>query len=264
MIEVRPKAPQGSPAPLLSKTDGIPDVELMGQAPRQWRYERDRWGRAPLAVAVAVSAGLHVIVLFGFNQKPVAVRAVAAEEVEIIQMSMPELEPEKSEEVEELTEAADETPAVAVPQLADLPSAVSVSTFVQPLQYTPDINASLSNAKVATIPVNIGRGRGLAGMGQIFEISQLDRPPTPLMQPAPAFPYSLKSTVSEARVVVEFIVDSNGDVVAPSLVSTTHDGFVENALIGVSKWKFKPGMKAGKRVNTRVRAPINFFVTDDT
>ena len=204
MIEVRSKAPQKSPAPLLSKTNGVPDVELMGQTPGRWRYGDDRWSRVPIAVAVAV------------------------------------------------------------PQLADLPSSVSVSTFVQPLQYTPDINASLSNAKVAQIPVNIGRGRNLANMGQIFEISQLDRAPSPLMQPAPVFPYSLKSTISEARVVVEFIVDSNGEVVAPSVVSSTHEGFNENALVGVSKWKFKPGMKAGKRVNTRVRAPINFFVTDDT
>ena len=264
MIAVPPKAQQKSPAPLLTKTDGIPDVELMLPPSGRWRYEPDRWGRAPLAVAVAVSAGLHVLFLFGFNQKPAPVRAVAAEETAIIQMSMPELEPEKSEEVEELTEAADEAPAVAVPQLADLPSSVSVSTFVQPLQYTPDLNASLSNAKVAQIPVNIGRGRDLSKMGQIFEISQLDRPPTPLMQPAPTFPYSLKATVSEARVVVEFIVDSNGDVVAPNVVSSTHEGFNENALIGVAKWKFKPGMKSGKRVNTRVRAPINFFVTDDS
>ncbi len=264
MIEVRSKAPQKSPAPLLSKTNGIPDVELMGQTPGRWRYGDDRWSRVPIAVAVAVSVGLHVLFLFGFNKKPAPVRATATQETEIIQMTMPELEPEKSEEVEELTEAADEAPAVAVPQLADLPSSVSVSTFVQPLQYTPDINASLSNAKVAQIPVNIGRGRNLANMGQIFEISQLDRAPSPLMQPAPVFPYSLKSTISEARVVVEFIVDSNGEVVAPSVVSSTHEGFNENALVGVSKWKFKPGMKAGKRVNTRVRAPINFFVTDDT
>jgi protein TonB len=264
MIDVPLKATKQSPTPLLSKTDGVPDVELMGQTSGRWRYERDRWGRAPIAVAVAVSVGLHVLFLFGFNRKPAAVRAVAAEETEIIQMAMPELEPEKSEEVEELTEVADEAPAVAVPQLADLPSSVSVSTFVQPLQHTPDLSASLANAKVAQIPVNIGRGRNLAGMGQIFEISQLDRAPSPLMQPAPVFPYSLKSTVSEARVVVEFIVDSNGEVVAPSVVNSTHDGFNENALIGVSKWKFKPGMKAGKRVNTRVRAPINFFVTDDS
>jgi periplasmic protein TonB len=264
MIEVPPKATKHSPAPLLSKTDGVPDIELMGQTPGRWRYERDGRSRLPIAFAVAVSVGLHVFFLYGFNKRPAAVRAVEAQATELIQMTMPELEPEKSEEVEELTEAVDEAPAVAVPQLADLPSSVSVSTFVQPLQYTPDINASLSNAKVAQIPVNIGRGRNLAGMGQIFEISQLDRAPSPLMQPAPVFPYSLKSTVSEARVVVEFIVDSNGDVVAPTAVSSTHDGFVENALVGVSKWKFKPGMKAGKRVNTRVRAPINFFVTDDT
>lgn len=235
----------------------------MGDLPGLWKYEGIGWNRAPMVFAVLVSVGLHVLFLFGFNEKKKIVRASQAEEVAVIQMTMPELEEEPTDKVEELNEAMDEAPAVSVPQLADLPSAVSVSTFVQPLQFTPDLSASLSQAKVSTIPVNVGRGRGLQGMGKIFEISQLDRPPTPVMQPAPVFPYALKQTVSEARVLLEFIVDSNGDVVAPFVVETTHSGFNDAAIVGVLKWKFRPGQKAGKRVNTRVRAPINFFVSED-
>lgn len=236
---------------------------MVQSVPGAWRYGGGGWTRLPMAVALFVSLGLHVLFLFGFNRKATVVRQQTTEEVTIVQMAMPDLEEEKPDKVEELSEAADEPPSVAVPQLADLPSAVSVSTFVQPLQYTQDVSSSLANAKVTQIPVNVGRGRNLANMGAIFEISQLDRVPTPIMQPAPVFPYALRQSVSEARVVVEFIVDSNGDVVAPSVVSTTHPGFNESALTGVAKWKFRPGMKAGKRVNTRVRAPVNFFVQDE-
>lgn len=236
---------------------------MLTEPTRKWHYDGIDWNRIPLIFAVFVSIALHVVFLFGFNGKSAAKHAATVEEVEIIQMTMPELEEEKSDQVEELTEQADEAPAISVPQLADLPSSVTVATFVQPLQYTPDVSASLSAAKATQIPVNIGRSRNLANMGTIFEISQLDRIPTPIMQPAPVFPYALKQSVSEARVLVEFIVDSNGDVVAPFVVSSTHSGFNESAVNGVAKWKFRPGMKAGKRVNTRVRAPVNFFVEDD-
>ena len=264
MIAALPPTSTTNPAPRTASTtpQGMSAADAGGGIPGLWKYEGIGWSRLPFVIAVLLSIGMHVLFLFGFNEKKKVVKTVATEQVEMIQMSMPELEEEPTDKVEELSDAADEAPSVAVPQLADLPSAVSVTTFVQPLQFTPDVSANLSAAKVATIPVNVGR-RNLASMGKIFEISQLDRAPTPIMQPAPVFPYSLKQTVSEARVLVEFIVDSNGDVVAPFVVNTSHAGFNENAIIGVLKWKFRPGMKAGKRVNTRVRAPINFFVSED-
>jgi outer membrane biosynthesis protein TonB len=34
-------------------------------------------------------------------------------------------------------------------------------------------------------------------------------------------------------------------------------------LEAVVKWKFKPGMRNGKKVNTRVEQPIDFKVTED-
>lgn len=247
------------------KPRGMPRAEMGHGYRGDWKYDKSsRWARAlPLVIALCVSVALHVTFLFGFNKKPVRHKVVAQEQTELIQMTMPPIEEEKSEKVEELSDAPEEAPSVAVPQLADLPSSVSVSTFVQPLQYTPDLKSNLANAKVSQIPVNVGRGRNLANMGTIFEISQLDRVPTPIMQPSPVFPFALKQQVSEAQVVVEFIVDVNGDVVAPTVVKTTHQGFNEAAMVGVSKWKFRPGQKAGRKVNTRVRAPVNFFVSDE-
>lgn len=261
-----------SPSPQLSTPRealtprGMPRAEMGHGYRGDWKYDkRSRWARAfPMIVALAVSVALHATFLFGFNKKTVRHKVVQQEQTELIQMTMPPIEEEKSDKVEELSETPDEAPSVAVPQLADLPSSVSVSTFVQPLQFTPDLKSSLANAKVSQIPVNVGRGRNLANMGTIFEISQLDRAPTPIMQPSPVFPFALKQQVSEAQVVVEFIVDVNGDVVAPFVIKTTHPGFNDAAVVGVAKWKFRPGQKAGRKVNTRVRAPVNFFVSDET
>lgn len=232
-------------------------------APGNWRYDGSSNPRGTLILAIFVSVGLHIMFLYGFNTKPKAVKTAAPVE-EIIQIAMPDLKEDEPDKVEELSDdSADQTPAVAVPQLADVPSSVSVSTFVQPLQVSPQIADNLNAAKVAKIPLSATRAQKIANLGKVFEISQLDRPPQPIAQPAPTFPYSLRQQVSEAKVTLEFIVDSNGDVVAPMVTDSSHHGFDDAAVIGVSKWKFRPGMKAGRKVNTRVRQAINFTVGDE-
>lgn len=231
-------------------------------APGSWRYEGIAWNRGTIVFGILASVGLHLLFFYGLNEKPAPVQAARMEEIEIIQLVMPELEEEPPDLVEALMDAADELPTVSVPQLADLPSAVTVTAFVQPLQFVPEVTANLGASNITTIPVNIGRDRSLAKMGRIFELGQLDRQPSPIMQPSPVFPYALRKEVERAEVVVEFIVDSNGDVALPAVVSSTHRGFEEAALAGVSKWKFRPGIKSGRRVNTRVRVPINFILTD--
>lgn len=218
-----------------------------------------------LGLSFFVSGALHAVLICGFNApKPVA-RAVAAEQVEIVQITMPDLQEDEEEPVEDLSAAeADESPAVAVPMLADVPSAVAVSAFVQPLQYVPEVNSNLAATKVAQIPVHIARGgRSLQSLGKIFEISQLDRAPTPIAQPSPVFPFQLKKDYGEAVVMVEFIVDPEGNVVNPVAQPAVHRDFETAAIAGVAKWKFRPGLKAGKKVATRVRVPLRFEVTPD-
>lgn len=233
-------------------------------APGSWRYFGVTSSeRGTLIIAILVSVGLHLTFLYGFNKKPKAVKAAAPVE-EIIQIAMPELEEDEPDKVEELSDMSeDQTPAIAVPQLADVPSAVSVSTFVQPLQVSPQIADNLNAAKVVKIPLSATRAQKIANLGKVFEISQLDRPPQPIAQPAPTFPYGLRQQVSEAKVTLEFIVDANGEVVAPMVTDSSHRGFDDAAIIGVSKWKFRPGMKAGRKVNTRVRQAITFTVGDE-
>jgi protein TonB len=65
-----------------------------------------------------------------------------------------------------------------------------------------------------------------------------------------------------ATVRVEFIVSTEGRVVNPVVVHTTASGFEEAALTGVAKWRFRPGWKGGRKVNTRMAVPIVFTFTD--
>lgn len=97
-----------------------------------------------------------------------------------------------------------------------------------------------------------------ASSGQIFEISRLDRAPVARFQARPTYPAELRQAGTTGEVVVEFTVDTNGDVVNPRAARSSQPGFEAAAIDAVSKWKFSPGRKGGNEVNTRLQVPIVF------
>ena len=215
-------------------------------------------------LAVLVSAGAHALLLWGGGPRTVSKPTVVAHEERIVQMVMPPIEDDKEEPVEEL-DAVDEAPAVEVPRLVDLPSAVSLNSFVQPLEMSSALQTSVDASKLTSIPVRIATGgtRPGAGLKNLFDISQLDRVPEPIAQPEPIFPANLRKDVDHAEVTVEFIVDTKGFTRDVHVIATTHTGFNQAAIDGVSRWRFRAGMKDGRKVNTRVHIPIRFLVTGD-
>jgi hypothetical protein len=93
-----------------------------------------------MGLALLVSAGLHVFALLGFNHRPPPVRPVLVDDGPLIEMTMPDLKEDEEKPVDSLNdEEAAETPAIAVPMLADVPAIVPVNAFVQPLDFTPSL-----------------------------------------------------------------------------------------------------------------------------
>ncbi|MBS0631498.1 MAG: TonB family protein [Verrucomicrobia bacterium] len=72
------------------------------------------------------------------------------------------------------------------------------------------------------------------------------------------YSYDLRKAGIEGRVVVEFIIDTNGDVVAPFVVSATHPALAAPALAAISRCKYSPGMKNGHPVNCRMQQSLTF------
>jgi len=163
-------------------------------------------------------------------------------------------------------EEADTKPDLGLPapMQADLPQIPLPTDFVQAIDFSslierPEINLT----KIWTVPENIHRsGKSNGGPGNIFNLSDLDRIPEPVMQAAPIYPQSMKSAGISAKVVIDFIVDTGGGVLNAVVLESTHPGFDAAAVTGVQKWRFRPGMRAGRRVNTRMRIPIVFNLTD--
>jgi len=212
-----------------------------------------------------VSVGVHACVLLGFNHRAPPVRTVAVDDGPLIQMTMPDLEDEEEKPVDSLDdEEAMETPAIAVPMLADVPTIVPVNAFVQPLDFTPALNVDPNAVRLSAVPVNIARGSGTGEkLGKIFDVSQLDRQPQAIFQPPPVFPAELRREYPECTLAVGFIINTKGEVVAPYIISAEVRRFEDAALAGVLKWKFKPGYKGGRPVNTRTQIAINFRTVED-
>lgn len=206
------------------------------------------------------------MILFAFNRKVAPKAAVATEEEFAVQLVMPELKDLEEPELEPFE--GDQEPVdagVTVPMLADTPVQVDLSNaFLQEIDYSSLVpQHDLSAAKTLSIPTNIHRGGKIGeGMGKVFDLKDLDRAPEPLVRIAPVVPVGMRQEGFKAEVVVGFVVDANGVVMGAHVIRSSDRNLEEAALIAMGKWKFRPGVKNGRRVNVRMMQPLLFRVTD--
>jgi len=216
--------------------------------------------RRDLIIGILVSALLHGGLFASSYIKTKPKKAAAEEEMPTIElMKMPELEPEEPEVVDS-EDAPAEKVEFAPPMATDVPQLVQVDSFVQQIQPPPPEGIK-PVAGVIAIPQ--GRLQGLGKGIEVFDINTLDQKPTPRVQIQPQYPFEMRRAGIEGEVVVEFIVDTNGDVRNPFIVRSTQREFEAAAIQAVSKWKFRPGKKGGRVVNTgRVQQLITFKINE--
>jgi len=217
-----------------------------------------------LIIAIFVSLLLHGGTAFSgyLFKKPVAEKVVAKAAVPTVELDLPPPpEPEKPEVVEEemVADAPTEVVDLAPPMQNDTPSATIDSPFVQQIQAPPPPGVTRPSGNAISIPTNtrpaVASGKA---MGQIFDLASLDQKPEPRVRTAPQYPFEMRRAGLSGDVLIEFIVDTNGEVKDPVIIKTSNSGFNDAAIQAVLKWKFKPGRKGGSAVNTRVRQPLPF------
>lgn len=218
--------------------------------------------RKDLIVGILVSVLLHVTFLFGFNAKHVKKTKVVEEKQELIQMEMPPIEPDKEETVDELPEEQ-VTNQLAPPSLVDLPSVVPVNAFTQPLQPPPPPGLTAAKGAIS-IPVTKPGTQIGKGMKDLFDVANLDQVPQARVQPAPAYPFEMRRAGISGEVTIGFIVTSSGDVVEAYIIKSSQREFEVPALQAVQKWKFRPGKKGGRAVNTKMQVPLVFNLNEDS
>ncbi|MCF3651792.1 energy transducer TonB [Synoicihabitans lomoniglobus] len=218
-----------------------------------------------LIIGLLVSVSLHAGFLFGdrlFPEKEVVQAAVVEEEFTIELMEMPPLEPEPEEIIESTDDAPPEEIEFAPPMQADVPSVNVETPFVQKLQPPPPPGLERPTGIVSIPKTSATRAIG-QGMKDLFDLKNLDQQPTPRFQAKPNYPFEMRRAGITGQVVVGFIVDARGNVREAYSVKSSHREFEQAAIQAVSKWRFRPGKKDGRAVNTRMQVPIVFNITDE-
>lgn len=217
--------------------------------------------RRDLIVGVLLSALIHGGALYGDRLLPdkAPPKKIVDEAPKIEVIEMPKLEPEEPE----IVEASDEPIKpldFAPPMQTDVPQPITDTSFVQKLQPPPPENIRPA-AGIMTIPGDrdMSRFRGI----EVFDLNKLDQIPVPQFQAKPVYPFEMRRAGIAGEVVVDFIVDNTGAVQNAYAIRSSQREFEQAAVTAVMKWKFKPGRKGGRAVNTHMQVPIVFSLNDE-
>jgi TonB family protein len=83
------------------------------------------------------------------------------------------------------------------------------------------------------------------------------------LQKIMTYPKEASEAGAEGRVIVQFIVDKEGNVVNPSIIRGAHKSLNEEALRVVKQANFKPGTQNGNPVRVQYSLPISFKLSKD-
>jgi TonB family protein len=89
-----------------------------------------------------------------------------------------------------------------------------------------------------------------------------NRPAQPSTTVAPAYPYLMRHLQAAAEVTVAFTVDAQGKVTKAKIAHSSNHEFNEAALAAIKQWSFKPALKNGQAVETKLAQKFNFSVQD--
>jgi protein TonB len=85
-----------------------------------------------------------------------------------------------------------------------------------------------------------------------------EQQPRCVYQPSPKYPAALVKKGISGVVKVELIVDANGRVTNPRVVSSPHPDLKDAALAAVKQWRYEPGTRDGSTCPFKIRVPISF------
>ena len=226
------------------------------QASAPQKTNRQRWFVVGL-LAVVLVGGILSFIFSG----PAGPEKEKAEEYQIVDVTItppppppPDDELDEPEEIEESIEPLEMAagPENSAEESSDMDLGIDIGELVA---------SSGAGGFVMNIP-RFGRGGGGSGDGSdSLGGGDLDSPPSPTSKTQPTYPSSLLKKGVGGKVLITCTIDDTGRVISTTIKqSSGHPDLDKAAINAVNKWKFKPGMQAGKPVKAVCIVPFNFEV----
>lgn len=93
---------------------------------------------------------------------------------------------------------------------------------------------------------------------EIVSPAKLDKPLSVANNRAPVFPVTVADTLDQGSATVEVLIDGEGHVRLPRVVTASDPAFGWAAVQATASWRFDPPTRGGFPVTTRVRIPFEF------
>jgi protein TonB len=219
-----------------------------------------------LTIGILASLGLHgsLVVYSECSGGGQSVKRLAPSAPTYAAIAMPKIEPEKPDEDEAVYDDREQLmqQPLAPPTQNEVFQIVLDTSFVQPMQPPRPARISAGQIVIAMPPTQRSTGTRLDGFGEIYEMAKVDEIPEVVVQVPPDYPYQLRSAGVTGEVMIDCVVDSKGDVRHPVADRTARPEFGAAAERAVGMWKFRPGQRKGRAVNTHVLVPIVFSINN--
>lgn len=212
-----------------------------------------------LLLGSALSLGLHLALVLGnWTPHKNPLLQSAGDRGFKVRFEVPLFTPDEPEVIE--VSGTDAAPLdLAPPMQPDRPQPAPIDAFVQKVQPPPPEGVTIS-ATMTVVPA-VRDPRAFGGL-TVFDVTMLDQTPVPKLQAAPQYPFEMRRNGISGDVVVDFIVDTRGEVQSAFALRSTHREFEAAAVQAVSKWRFRPGRKDGRDVPTHMQVPIVFRLNE--
>lgn len=189
-------------------------------------------------VAVLLALPISQLISDIVDRKTVIVEPIDLNPPPLIQQETP---PEDEQEEQEIDEMEKEPERITLEQL-DLMLNPDLSGFGSSDFTMPQVDFAAAMDEI------------------IYDLGDLTRQPRRLSGPAPQTPHELRRAGISGRVVAVMVIRMDGSVGAITIEYSDNPAFDEAVIRAVRKWRWEPGEKDGKAVNTRVRMPFLFNV----
>lgn len=84
------------------------------------------------------------------------------------------------------------------------------------------------------------------------------------LQESISYPETAKEAGIQGRVIVQFIVDEDGNVTNPKVIRGVHEALNQAALDAVTAQEFEPGKQRGEAVKVQMSLPVTFQLQGDS
>ncbi len=158
-------------------------------------------------------------------------------------------------------------PSILAPPDANLPN-INLPNYGDPLgKLGPASNGTGSGGGIGSGKgggVGSGNGGGVGpgsggGFGDgVYRAGNGVSQPVVLHKIDPEYSEEARKAKHQGTVIVQIVVDTNGNAVEPKVLKSLGLGLDEKAVEAVKQWKFRPGYKDGKPVRVLAQVEVNF------